>query len=203
MSVVYADLSISADGYSTGYNQREEAPFGDGVDDSVLHSWMFDHGEKHRAELDAILAAKAYIMGRNMFGPVRGEWDRDWRGWWGDDPPYHAPVFVLTHHPRDPVPMEGGTTFHFVTDGIESALAQAYEVAGGGDISVAGGADTVNQFLAAGLLDILRLHVVPATVGFSGRTDIVRVFDGVPPRSLRIADVRSTPEVTHITYDLR
>jgi len=99
--------------------------------------------------------------------------------------------------------MSGGTTFHFVTDGIESALARAHEVAGGGDISVAGGADTVNQFMAAGLLDILRLHVVPATVGFSGRADIVRVFDGVPPRSLEIADVRSTPEVTHITYDLR
>ena len=203
MSVVYADLSISADGYSTGYDQREEAPFGDGVDHTVLHSWMFDHGEEHRAELDAILAAKAYIMGRNMFGPVRGGWDRDWRGWWGDDPPYHRPVFVLTHHPRDPVAMSGGTTFHFVTDGIESALAQAHEVAGGGDISVAGGADTVNQFMAAGLLDILRLHVVPAIVGFSGRPDIVRVFDGVPPRSLEIADVRSTPEVTHITYDLR
>ena len=203
MSVVYADLSISADGYSTGYNQREEAPFGDGADDTVLHSWMFDHGEKHRAELDAILAAKAYIMGRNMFGPVRGEWDRDWRGWWGDDPPYHRPVFVLTHHPRDPVPMEGGTTFHFVTDGIASALAQARTSAEGGDISVAGGADTVNQYMAAGLLDILRLHVVPATVGFSGRTDIVRVFDGVPPQSFEIADVRSTPEVTHITYDLR
>ena len=114
-----------------------------------------------------------------------------------------GPVFVLTHHPRDPVPMEGGTTFHFVTDGIESALAQAREGAGDGDISVAGGADTVNQFLAAGLLDMLRLHVVPATVGFSGRTDVVRVFDGVPPRSLKIADVRSTPEVTHIAYDLR
>ncbi len=203
MSVVYADLSISVDGYSTGYDQREEAPFGDGVDHTVLHSWMFDHGEEHRAELDAILAAKAYIMGRNMFGPVRGGWDRDWRGWWGDDPPYHRPVSVLTHHPRDPVAMSGGTTFHFVTDGIESALAQAREVAGGGDISVAGGADTVNQFLAAGLLDILRLHVVPAAVGFSGRAGVVRVFDGVPPRSLEIADVRSTPEVTHITYDLR
>jgi dihydrofolate reductase len=164
---------------------------------------MFDHGENHRAELDAILAATAYIMGRNMFGPVRGEWDRDWRGWWGEDPPYHGRVFVLTHHPRDPVPMQGGTTFHFVTDGIESALAQARDAAGVGDISVAGGADTVNQFLAAGLLDILRLHVVPVAVGFSGRTDIVRVFDGVPPRSFRIADVRSTPEVTHITYDLR
>ena len=205
MSVVYADLSISADGYSTGYNQREEAPFGDGADDTVLHSWMFDHGERHRDELDAILAAKAYIMGRNMFGPVRGEWDRR-RGADGGATTRRtiAPVFVLTHHPRDPVPMEGGTTFHFVTDGIEAALARARAVGGRRrTCPIAGGADTVQQFVAAGLLDILRLHIVPATVGFSGRADIVRVFDGVPPRSFEVADVRSTPEVTHITYDLR
>ena len=99
--------------------------------------------------------------------------------------------------------MEGGTTFHFVTDGIESALAQAREAAGDGDISIAGGADTVNQFLAAGLIDVLRLHVVPLTVGFTGRTDVVRLFDGVPPLLLRVADVRATPHVTHVTYDLR
>jgi len=200
MGLVYADLSVSADGFSTGYNQREEAPFGDGVQDEALHTWMFEHGENHRAELDAIVDARAFIMGRNMFGPVRGEWTGDWRGWWGDDPPYHGPVFVLTHHPRDPVPMEGGTTFNFVTDGVQSALAQAREAAGDGDISIAGGAETVNQYLAAGLLDVLRLHVVPLTLGLTDRADVVRVFDGVPPLQLKTAAVRSTPEVTHITY---
>ena len=116
------------------------------------------------------------------------------------DPPYHGPVFVLTHHPREPVPMEGGTTFNFVTDGVESALAQARDAAGDGDISIAGGAETVNQFLAAGLLDVLRLHVVPLTLGLTDRTDVVRLFDGVPPLQLKTAAVRSTPEVTHITY---
>ena len=97
-----------------------------------------------------------------MFGPVRGEWDRQWNGWWGDDPPYHAAVFVLTHHPREPQPMDGGTTFNFVTDGIESALAQAREAAGDGDVAIAGGATTVNQYLAAGLLDELPAAHLPA-----------------------------------------
>jgi len=203
MSLVYADLSVSADGYSTGYDQREEAPFGDGFDENVIHGWMFEHGDDHRAEIDAIVAAKAYIMGRNMFGPERGEWTRDWRGWWGEDPPYRAPVFVLTHHPREPVPMAGGTTFTFVTDGVESAFARARDAAGDGDISIAGGADTLNQFLAAGLLDVLRLHVVPVTLGLTGRTDIVRLFDGVPPLQLETTQVRTTPEVTHITYRVR
>ena len=203
MSLVYADLSVSADGYSTGYDQREEAPFGDGFDENVIHGWMFEHGDDHRAEIDAIVAAKAYIMGRNMFGPERGEWTRDWRGWWGEDPPYHAPVFVLTHHPREPVPMAGGTTFTFVTDGVESAFARARDAAGESDISIAGGADTLNQFLAAGLLDVLRLHVVPVTLGLTGRTDIVRLFDGVPPLQLETTQVRTTPEVTHITYRVR
>ncbi len=154
---------------------------------------MFEHGDDHRAEIDAIVAAKAYIMGRNMFGPVRGEWTRDWRGWWGPEPPYHAPVFVLTHHPREPVRMAGGTTFTFVTDGIESAFARARDAAGDGDISIAGGADTLNQFLAAGLLDVLRLHVVPVTLGLTGRTDVVRLFDGVPPLQLETTQVRTTP----------
>ena len=129
---------------------------------------MFEHADDHRAELDAILAARAYIMGRNMFGPVRGEWTGDWRGWWGPEPPYHGPVFVLTNHPRETLDMDGGTTFTFVTDGIESAMAQAREAAGDGDISIAGGADTINQFLAAGHIDVLRLHIVPLTLGFGG-----------------------------------
>ena len=129
--------------------------------------------------------------------------DRDWRGWWGPEPPYHCPVFVLTHHPRDPVEMEGGTTFHFVTDGIESAIAQAREAAGDGDISIAGGAETTNQFLAAGLIDDLRLHIAPVTLGLGGRTDVVRVFDGVPPLRFASVTVRATPDVTHVTYSLR
>jgi dihydrofolate reductase len=103
-----------------------------------------------------LTAARAVIMGRNMFGPVRGAWDRQWNGWWGDDPPFHAPVFVLTHHAREPQPMDGGTTYYFVTDGIESALAQARAAAGDGDVSVHGGATAVNQYLAAGLIDEVR-----------------------------------------------
>ena len=142
-------------------------------------------------------------MGRNMFGPIRGEWTGDWRGWWGPEPPYHNPVFVLTNHPREPLVMEGGTTFHFVTDGVESAFAQAREAAGDADISIAGGASTINQFLAAGLIDVLRVHIVPVTLGFNGRTDVIRLFDGVPALQFASTTVRSTPHVTHVTYELR
>ena len=193
MSVV-CDISISADGYAAGDNQTEERPFGDG-DMSMLHAWMFDTPDESKAERDRITNAKAYIMGRNMFGPIRGAWHGEWTGWWGPEPPYHAPVFVLTHHARDPVPMEGGTTFHFVTDGIESALTQAQAVAGDGDVAIAGGASTVNQYLAAGLLDELRLHIAPFTLG-SG----TRVFDGVPPLKLEQVSSRAASLVTHVTY---
>ncbi|GAA1949490.1 dihydrofolate reductase family protein [Microbacterium deminutum] len=201
MTRVHADLAISADGFSTGPNQTEEAPFGD-IAPEVVAGWMFDHPDENRAEIDAIVAAKAFIMGRNMFGPVRGEWTGDWRGWWGPEPPYHGPVFVLTHYPRQPLEMDGGTTFHFVTDGVESAMAQARDAAGDGDISIAGGAETTNQFLAAGLIDVLRLHVVPLTLGYAGRTDVVRVFEGVPPLQFTSSTVRATPHVTHVTYQL-
>ncbi|MEV6491243.1 dihydrofolate reductase family protein, partial [Actinoplanes sp. NPDC051633] len=156
---VIVNQTISADGYSAGLNQSEERPFGDDGGDGWgdrLHAWMFDAGAENQAEVDQINAASAVIMGRNMFGPVRGAWDRPWNGWWGDDPPFHAPVFVLTHHPREPQPMKGGTTYHFVTDGIESALSQARAAAGDGDISIHGGATTINQYLAAGLVDELR-----------------------------------------------
>ncbi|OLF15449.1 dihydrofolate reductase family protein [Actinophytocola xanthii] len=194
---VTCDLSISLDGYSAGLDQTEQRPFGDDGSDGWggrLHAW-YDDPEENRIQRDRVAAAKAFIMGRNMFGPVRGEWDRDWSGWWGDNPPYHAPVFVLTHHPRDPRPMEGGTTFHFVTDGIESALARAREAAGGGDISVQGGATTVNQYLAAGLIDELRLHIVPFTLGAG-----TRLFDGVPPLNLEQVESRAASSVTHLTY---
>jgi dihydrofolate reductase len=194
MGIVFSDLSVSADGFATGLNQREEKPFGD-IDENWLHGWMFDAYEENRAEVDAIVASGATIMGRNMFGPVRGAWDRDWRGWWGANPPYHGPVFVLTHHPHGPIEMEGGTTFHFVTDGIEAALARARDAAGEQDISIAGGARTVNQFLAAGLIDELRLHITPCILGAGER-----VFDGVPPQQLERASLRATSLVTHITY---
>jgi dihydrofolate reductase len=202
MARVTADISLSADGYSTGPNQREDAPFGDGVGE-VIHEWMFEHAADHQTEIAAILEARAYIMGRNMFGPVRDEWTGDWRGWWGPEPPYHAPVFVLTHHAREPLEMDGGTIFHFVTDGPEAAMARAQEAAGEDDVAIAGGADTLNQFLARGLVDVLRLHIVPLTLGFGGRTDVVRLFDGVPPRRFDATHVRATPHVTHVTYELR
>ncbi|TFB16191.1 dihydrofolate reductase [Microbacterium sp. 3H14] len=194
MGIIFSDLAVSADGYATGLNQTEERPFGD-VDDSWLHNWMFDAYEENKAEVDAIVTSGATIMGRNMFGPVRGEWDRDWRGWWGPNPPYHNPVFVLTHHPHEPIEMEGGTTFHFITDGIERALELARDAAGEQDISIAGGPRTVNQFLTAGLLDELRLHITPCIIGAGER-----VFEGVPPQRLERVSVRATSLVTHVTY---
>ena len=196
MTTVVCDISVSADGYSAGHNQTEERPFGDG-DTSMLHAWMFETPEENRAERDAILSAKAFIMGRNMFGPIRGEWRGDWRGWWGPDPPYHAPVFVLTHHQREPVDMDGGTTFHFVTDGVAAALEVAAAVPGDGNVAIAGGASTVNQYLAAGLLDELRLHIAPFTLGAG-----TRVFDGVPPLKLEQVSSRAASLVTHVTYQI-
>jgi dihydrofolate reductase len=115
---VTCGITVSVDGYTAGVDQTEERPFGaDGGDGwgSRLHAWFADTPDENRVEIDQMTAAGAFILGRNMFGPVRGGWDRQWNGWWGDNPPYHAPVFVLTHHPRDPQPMDGGTTFHFVT----------------------------------------------------------------------------------------
>lgn len=194
MSPVIATMSLSLDNVGAGIRQTEERPFGE-VPEGALHGWMFDAPDESRAEIDVIVAAGAFIMGRNMFGPVRGEWDRDWRGWWGPNPPYHRPVFVLTHHPRASIEMQGGTTFHFVTDGIHAALEQARRAAGDGNISVAGGARTVNQFLAAGLLDQLRLHVTPCILGAGER-----IFDGVPPQRLERISVRVASLVTHMTY---
>ena len=196
MGIDTADISIMLDGYGAGPNQRFEAPFGD-LDENLLHSWMFDHRDENADEVAAITEADAYVMGRNMFSPGRGEWDMDWQGWWGDDPPYHSPVFVLTHFAREPLPMKGGTTFHFVTAGIESALEQARAAAGPGNIAIAGGATTINQFLAGGLIEELRLHMVPFT---SGVTSGSRMFDGVPRVDLVPASARQTPHVTHLTY---
>ncbi len=195
---VIANITVSADGYVAGPNQTEERPFGDDGGDGFgdrLHAWMFEHGDENRAEVDEIAAYTAVIMGRNMFGPVRSAWDREWNGWWGDEPVFHAPVFVLTHHPRDPQPMKGGTTYHFVTDGIEAALAQARAAAGDGDVSILGGADTINQYLAAGLVDELRLHIAPFTLSAGAR-----LFDGVPPLGLEQVKSRAAGAITHVTY---
>jgi dihydrofolate reductase len=194
MTKVTCDMSMSVDGFVAGPHQSPDKPFGEGVDDR-LHRWMFEQPEANAAEMDAITEAGAYVMGRNMFGPGRGDWDLDWKGWWGDDPPYHAPVFVLTHHPREPVTMQGGTTFTFVTDGIESALAQAREAAGDGDVAIAGGAATINQYLAAGAIDVLRLHVAPVVLGAGER-----LLDGVGNFDLEPLGVTSNELVTHLSY---
>jgi dihydrofolate reductase len=194
MTTVTCDMSMSVDGFVAGVNQRLEEPFGDGPR-GRLHRWMFEQPEANAAAIERITAAGAYVMGRNMFGPGRGAWDLDWTGWWGEDPPYHAPVFVLTHTPREPVRMRGGTTFTFVTDGIDSALAQARAAAGDGDVAIAGGAATVNQYLAAGLIDELRLHVVPVILGAGER-----LFDGVPDITLEPLAVAGNELVTHLNY---
>lgn len=198
MGRIIVNQTITADGYAAGVDQTEERPFGEDGGDGWgdrMHAWMFDDAEENQAEVDQMASARVHIMGRNMFGPVRGAWDRDWRGWWGENPPFHGPVFVLTHHPRDPQPMEGGTTFHFVTDGIHAALERARGAAGDGDISIQGGADTINQYLAAGLVDELRLHIVPFTLGRGAR-----LFDGVPPLDLEQVSARSASTVLHVTY---
>jgi dihydrofolate reductase len=197
MSKVTCDMAMSVDGYVAGPNQRLDEPFGDGVG-GRLTKWMVEAADENAAEIAEITAAGAYIMGRNMFSPGRGEWDEAWQGWWGADPPYHAPVFVLTHHPRASLTMEGGTTFTFVTDGIESALAQARAAAGDKDVAIAGGAATVNQYLAAGAIDELRLHVAPVILGAGER-----LFEGVADVDLEPLDVRRTELVTHVAYGLR
>jgi dihydrofolate reductase len=192
--MIVCDVSISADGFVAGPNQTEENPGGEGPWDS-LHAWMFETPDENRDEVAGILDAGAFIMGRNMFGPIRGEWDREWTGWWGPEPPYHAPVFVLTHHAHDPIEMDGGTTFHFVTDGIEPALEQARAVAGERNTAIAGGASTINQYLAAGLLDELRVHVAPVLLGAGER-----LFTGLPAQALELVSARPASQVTHITY---
>jgi dihydrofolate reductase len=187
-------MAISLDGFAAGPNQSLENPFGEGVGER-LHRWMFEEAEANAAAIEGLTAAGAFIMGRNMFGPGRGEWDLDWKGWWGDDPPYHAPVFVLTNHPREPLTMQGGTTFTFVTDGIESALAQAREAAGDADVAIAGGAQTARQYLAAGHVDELRLHVAPVIIGAGER-----LLDGVGDLTLEPLEAWGTGLVTHLRY---
>ncbi|WP_026378558.1 dihydrofolate reductase family protein [Agromyces italicus] len=194
--LVTANLSVSLDGFVAGPNQTLDDPLGEGGE--AVHRWMFEQPDEAQPIVEQILAPRAYIMGRNMFGPIRGEWpDDEWKGWWGQDPPYHGPVFVLTHYPREPVEMEGGTTFHFVTTGIHDALARARAAVGGaGRISVAGGASTVRQYLAAGLIDRIIVSVSPIMLG-SGEC----LFEGLD-LELTPIDVLQTELVTHITYDV-
>lgn len=196
MSQVTCDLTISLDGFVAGPNQRMSEPLGDGGE--LLHRWMFEEPEANAAQVEEILAAGAFIMGRNMFaGPGPDMWDKEWRGWWGEEPPYHAPVFVLTHHQHEPLEMQGGTTFHFVNDGIESALAQAREAAGSKDVAIAGGAQTARQYIQAGLMDELRLHISPMTLGGGER-----LLDGVGSLKLEPTEVAGTKLVTHVRYHL-
>lgn len=196
MGLVTCDVTVSVDGFVAGPDQTLEQPLGRGGD--TLHRWQFEQPDVNASELAGILDAGAYIMGRNMFGPVRGDWAEDWRGWWGPNPPYHAPVFVLTHHARGPVEMDGGTTFSFVEAGIGEALARARSAAGARNVAIAGGASTINQYLAAGLIDELRLHIAPVLLG-SGE----RLFGDVePPLWLMPIAARATELVTHVTYRL-
>lgn len=194
---VCAGMGVTLDGFTAGVNQSFEHPFGDNFDLDLMHRWMFAEPEKqkHQKELDGILDAGAFIMGGNMFGPEDRRDNPDWKGWWGANPPYHAPVFVLSHTECAPIEMEGGTTFFFVTDGIESALAQAKAAAGTRDVKIAGGANTLNQYLAAGLVDELWLHILPATIGAG-----TRLFEGVPNLKLEAIEASGTSVVTHIRY---
>ncbi|WP_245650340.1 dihydrofolate reductase family protein [Millisia brevis] len=197
MPPVVATMSVSLDGIGAGHNQTEERPFGD-IPEGILHRWMFEAPDENRAEMAALIDAGAFVMGRNMFGPIRGEWSGDWNGWWGPEPPYHAPVFVLTHHPRESLTMAGGTTFHFVTEGIDVALERARAAAGDREVHIAGGPTTVNAYLAAGAIDELRLQIAPVALGVG-----VRLFDGLPPIELEQLDVRPTSLTTHVHYRVR
>jgi dihydrofolate reductase len=211
MSKVRFPISISLDGYVAGPNMSEDDPLGEGG--PRLHEWMVPlkafkelQGEEADGEVNASTPVVeerfenvgATIMGRRMFGPVSGPWGADpWRGWWGEDPPYHHPVFVLTHHEREPLEMQGGTTFNFVTDGIESALEQAKQAAGGSDVLVAGGASVARQYLAAGLVDEIELSIAPVLLGGGAR-----LFEDLGDAQIALEQVRvvEAPGVTHIKY---
>ncbi len=192
--MVTADISITLDGYGSGLNQSRELPFGDtfAVKD-WLHPWMFAGIEQHQRWVDDIVGKDAYIMGRKMFDPVPA-WDLDWTGWWGEDPPYHGPVYILTHHERESVEMQGGTTFHFVTGGTDEAMRLARDAAGpDGSISICGGPGTINQYLAKGLIDELRLHVVPVVAGAGER-----LLTGIGTVEFEQVEVEGSDLVTHI-----
>jgi dihydrofolate reductase len=200
--LVVRSFSVSIDGFGAGPNQDLENPLG--VGGPEIFNWFFHtrtfqrmHGDEAGGEtgVDDQIASEgfsgigAWILGRNMFGPVRGPWpDDSWKGWWGEEPPYHVPVFVLTHHPRAPLPMKGGTVFHFVTGGIHSALEQARDAAAGADVRVGGGVSTIRQYLQAQLLDELHLAIAPVLMG-SGEN----LFAGMDMRALGYECVKTLP----------
>ncbi|MBI3524871.1 MAG: dihydrofolate reductase [Betaproteobacteria bacterium] len=201
-------FSVSIDGFGAGPNQSLENPLG--VGGTALHKWFFPTRTFQRmfgnadgtTGIDDDFARRgfdnigAWILGRNMFGPIRGPWpDAEWKGWWGDTPPYHTPVFVLTHHARESITMKGGTTFHFVADGIHSALKRATEAANGLDIRLGGGVATIQQYLHAGLVDEVHLAIAPALLG-SGE----KLFAGIDMPSLgyECAEHVATQNATHV-----
>jgi dihydrofolate reductase len=192
-------MSISADGYVAGPNQSKDHPLG--VGGRALHEWHLGPTKDHPANLQVISdmmdGIGATIMGHNMFGPIRGEWgNSDWKGWWGEVPPYRCPVFVLTHHAREKIEMEGGTTFHFVTDGID-AYTQAKAAAGEQAISIGGGASCARQAIAAGLVDEIDLQVNPAILGSGER--LFDCFEAGKPK-LELVRVLQAPGVAHLRY---
>ena len=190
-------MSISLDGFVAGPDQRRDNPLG--TRGRELHGWHI--GDPRATDADRVANGwlmrprGAYVMGRNMFGPVRGECDEEWTGWWGPEPPYHAPVFVLTHYPHEPIEMEGGTTFHFVTDGFEQAHRRAQQAAGGRDVRITGGAATIRQALAAGVLDELVVDIAPILLGGGER-----LLDGVHDPGLEPVEATHSPRATHIRY---
>lgn len=203
-----ASFSVSIDGFGAGPDQSLQDPLG--VGGMELHQWVFPtatfqrmHGEGNGTTgVDDEFAARgfhnlgAWILGRNMFGPVRGPWpDLSWKGWWGDEPPYHTPVFVLTHYAREPLVMQGGTTFHFVTTGIHDALERARNAANGRDVRIGGGVATVQQYLREGLIDELHLAIAPVVLG-AGEN----LFAGIDMRALgyRCTEHVATEKATHV-----
>jgi dihydrofolate reductase len=212
MTKVFAAISTSLDGYVAGPNPTLEQPLGAGGEE--LHDWVFgleawrgphglDGGETNESSPvveETVARSGAVVMGRRMFSNGEGSWEDDPKaeGWWGDDPPFHAPVFVVTHHAREPLPMEGGTTFHFVTDGIESAIEQARAVAGEKDVQIAGGASVIQQALAAGLLDDIQVSLAPRLLG--GGTPL---FGPGAERDFELDRVVDAPGVTHLRYRVR
>ena len=202
-------FSLSVEGFGAGADQGKEHPLGRGGE--ALHQWLVGTKTFHRAVLgdqagadgvDDAFAARsfegvgAWIMGRNMFGPVRGPWPDDtWKGWWGEAPPYGVPVFVLTHHPRASVPMRGGTVFHFVTDGVQAALDRARDAAGERDIRVGGGVSTIRQFLAAGLIDEMHLALTPAQLGRG--EPLLAGFD-LPALGLQVVEQAASDRAMHV-----
>jgi dihydrofolate reductase len=210
MGRVTFEISVSADGYVAGPRATHDVPLGEGGE--RLHEWVVGlstwrethgmEGGEQNADADllreSVDAAGAYVMGRRMFSGEGGPWgDEPFEGWWGDEPPFRAPVFVVTHHPREPLVKDGGTTFTFVTEGVEAAIEQARDAAGDKDVAIGGGADVARQALAAGLVDEMKLHLVPLLLGGG-----VRLFEELPsgPVSLEQLRVQSSPAVTHLRY---